>query len=152
MCDISFLDPMSHFRIFKDTNFLFNAFEEVLTLGLTQWNLNSFEFKFDDTRLSSLYKNKIGPIKKKCCILTLQFSWDSQQGRNLATSGRNKKNSIGPILFLYYEESLVSSNLNSKLFRFHCVRPNLHFYFRSVYVSKFLHISNSRTKPPGLDL
>ena len=34
--------------------------------------------------------------------------------------------SIRPILFLYYEESLVSSNLNSKLFRFHCVRPNLH--------------------------
>ena len=28
---------------------------------------------------------------------------------------------IGPILFLYNEESLVSSNLNSKLFRFHCV-------------------------------
>ena len=23
----------------------------------------------------------------------------------------------------YYEESLVSSNLNSKLFRFHCVKP-----------------------------
>ena len=32
---------------------------------------------------------------------------------------------IGPIFFLYYEESLVSSNLNSKLFRFHCVRPKL---------------------------
>ena len=30
------------------------------------------------------------------------------------------------LLYLYYEESLVSSNLNSKLFRFHCVRPNLH--------------------------
>ena len=28
-------------------------------------------------------------------------------------------------LFLYYEESLVSSNLNSKLFGFHCVRPNI---------------------------
>ena len=27
-----------------------------------------------------------------------------------------------PILFLYNEESLVSSNLNSKSFRFHCVR------------------------------
>ena len=26
--------------------------------------------------------------------------------------------------FLYYEESLVSSNLNSKQLRFHCVRPN----------------------------
>ena len=33
--------------------------------------------------------------------------------------------SIGPILFLCYEESLVSSNLNSKLFRFHGVRPNI---------------------------
>ena len=32
---------------------------------------------------------------------------------------------IGPILFLYYEESLVSSNLNLKLFMFHCVRPNI---------------------------
>ena len=27
--------------------------------------------------------------------------------------------------YLYDEESLVSSNLNSKLFRFHCVRPSL---------------------------
>ena len=36
-----------------------------------------------------------------------------------------KKNLIGPKLFLYYEENLVS-NLNSKLFRFHCVRPNVH--------------------------
>jgi hypothetical protein len=30
---------------------------------------------------------------------------------------------IGLILFLYDKESLVSSNLNSKLLRFHCVRP-----------------------------
>ena len=29
------------------------------------------------------------------------------------------------ILLLYYEESLISSNLNSKLFRFHCVKPNV---------------------------
>ena len=35
------------------------------------------------------------------------------------------KKSIGPILFLYHEESPVSSNLNSNLFRFHCVRPNV---------------------------
>ena len=33
---------------------------------------------------------------------------------------------IGLILFLYYEESLVSSNLNSKLLRFHSVRPNVY--------------------------
>ena len=39
---------------------------------------------------------------------------------------------IRPILFLYYEESLVSSNLNSKLFRFHCVRPMVHTKVRSL--------------------
>ena len=36
------------------------------------------------------------------------------------------KISIGPILFLYYEESLVSSNLNSKQLRFHGAHPNVH--------------------------
>ena len=41
--------------------------------------------------------------------------------------GRNKnKNSIGPILFLYYEESLVSLNLNSKQLRFHGTHPKLY--------------------------
>ena len=34
--------------------------------------------------------------------------------------------SIGPILFLNYEESLVLSNLNSNLLRFHCAHPNVH--------------------------
>ena len=33
---------------------------------------------------------------------------------------------IGPILFLYYEESLASSNLNSKLLRFHSAHPNFY--------------------------
>ena len=59
------------------------------------------------------------------------LNWDSQQGRDLATSGRNKKKSIGPILFLCYEESLVSSNLNSKQLRFHGVRPNVHVQVHS---------------------
>jgi hypothetical protein len=36
------------------------------------------------------------------------------------------KNSIGPILFSYYEENLVSSNLNLKQLRFHGAHPNLH--------------------------
>ena len=35
------------------------------------------------------------------------------------------KISIGPILFLYYEESLVSSNFNSTLLKFHCAHPNV---------------------------
>ena len=44
-------------------------------------------------------------------------------------SGRNTNVFLmGPILFLYYEESLVSSNLNSKLLWFHNVRPTLHIY------------------------
>ena len=34
--------------------------------------------------------------------------------------------SIGSILFLYYEESLVSSNLNSNLLWFNCAHPNIH--------------------------
>ena len=56
-----------------------------------------------------------------CCVLMLLclcpvgcLSWTQQ------------KINIRPILFLYYEERMVSSNLNSKLFRFHCVRPSVH--------------------------
>ena len=87
----------------------------VCKLGWALWNRNSFEFKFVDTRLSSYYENKIGPIKKKiCCVLTL-----------LSQHTTNKKNLMGPILFLYYEESLVSSNLNSRLLWFYSVRPNV---------------------------
>ena len=96
---------------------------------LTQWKLNSFEFKFDDTRLSSLYKNKIGPIKKKCCILTLlclcpvgcfslvQLNWESQQGRDIATSGRNNLFFNLANLFLYimmkvwYHQIRIQNNL-----------------------------------------
>ena len=36
-----------------------------------------------------------------------------------------KKDLIRPILFLYYEVSLIPSNLNSKLFGFYCVRSNV---------------------------
>ena len=35
------------------------------------------------------------------------------------------KNLMGPILFLYYEESLVLTNLNSELLRFYNIRPNV---------------------------
>ena len=62
-----------------------------------------------------------------CCVLMLlclcpfgflsfeKLNGNSQQGRVLATLGGNKKKSIGPILFLYHEESLVSSNLNKTI-------------------------------------
>ena len=43
--------------------------------------------------------------------------------RQPTVRGQQKKISIGPTLFLYYEESLVSSNLNSKQLRFHCDHP-----------------------------
>ena len=51
------------------------------------------------------------------------------QGRDLATSGHNKKIQIGPILFLCYKESLVSSNLNSNKIRFHGAHPNIYAIF-----------------------
>ena len=44
---------------------------------------------------------------------------------------------LGPILFSYYEESLVSSNLNSKLLQFHSVKPNLH-------ANLFAHLRKSK--------
>ena len=50
---------------------------------------------------------------------------EKQHGRDKATLGRNKFFLIGPILFLHYEESLVSSNLNSKLIQFHSAHPNV---------------------------
>ena len=40
----------------------------------------------------------------------------------------SKKNLIGPILFLYDEESLVLSNLNSKILRFHCTHPKSYIH------------------------
>ena len=42
-----------------------------------------------------------------------------QRQNNVRT--QPNKISIGPILFVYYEESLVLSNLNSKLVGFHSV-------------------------------
>ena len=54
-----------------------------------------------------------------------KFSWDSQQGREVAMSENNKKKIDGANPIFHYEESLVSSNLNSKLFWFHSVIPNL---------------------------
>ena len=48
---------------------------------------------------------------------------------------QQKKNSIGPILFLYNEESLVSSNLNSNILWFHCAHPNVQPKPKSLYIS-----------------
>ena len=56
--------------------------------------------------------------------------------------------SIGPILFLCYEGSLVSSNLNSKQIRSHGAHPNvdafeiLEDFFRSLLAAKILRILN----------
>ena len=74
---------------------------------------------------------RLAQLKFFCCPLTLLKlcpvgclslafqNWDSQQGRDLATSGRNRQK---------FEESLVSSNLNSKQLRFHGAHPNVHTY------------------------
>ena len=53
-----------------------------------------------------------------------------QRQSNVRT--HQKKILIGLILFLYYEESLVSWNLNSKLLKSYFVRPNVHTSFSKV--------------------
>ena len=52
-----------------------------------------------------------------------KFSWDSQQGREVAMSENNKKKIDGANPIFHYEESLVSSNFNSKLLRFQSFKP-----------------------------
>ena len=58
-------------------------------------------------------------------------------GQRLCKVRTQQKKLMRPILFLYYEESLVSSNLNSKLLRFHSVRPNVQAGIE-IIVSKIL--------------
>ena len=110
-------DIHSHFLFHKSTTWADYIY--VCLLGWAQWNLSRFEFKFDDTRLSSKYKNKIGSIK-----FFVVASWRCSVSALLAISDATKLFLIRPILFLYYEENLVSSNLNSNLLRFHCAHPN----------------------------
>ena len=89
---------------------------------------------------------KMAQLNFFCCVLTLLclcpvgclslafLNWDSQLS---SVRTQQQKISIGPILFLYYEESLLSSNLNSKLFRFHCVKLTIHTHPIKHTVSKF---------------
>ena len=61
-----------------------------------------------------------------CWLSQLNFSKMRQPKGQRHSKVRTQQNkiSIRSILFLYYEESLVSSNLNSNLLRFHCAHPN----------------------------
>jgi hypothetical protein len=66
----------------------------------------------------------------KSCIFDSIFYTKSAKlsqptGQKLSNVRRQQnKFSIGPILFLCYEGSLVSTNLNSKQLRFYCAHPN----------------------------
>ena len=92
---------------------------KICELGWAQWNLSRFEFKFDNAKLSLWYKNKI-------CQINFLFvaPWRCSVSAQLASLAETA-HKAETILLLYYEESLISSNLNSKLFRFHSVRPNI---------------------------
>ena len=74
------------------------------------------------------------------CLSLEKLNWDSQQGRDLATSGYNKK--IVPILFLQYEESLVSSNLNSKNFGFMVWELTYILKKKSFYSAKYFSVKS----------
>ena len=58
--------------------------------------------------------------------------------------------SIRPILFLYYEESLVSSNLNSNLLRFHCAHPNVNIVIPFLWVISTVKLHNSNDLKPKI--
>ena len=65
---------------------------------------------------------------------------DSPQGRDRATSGRDTKNfNQANLILIHIMTKVIPSNLNSKLFRFHCVRPNvgLRSYWRSLNTRVF---------------
>ena len=118
------------------TNYVDKA--KLYLLGWAQWNLSRFEFKLDDTRLSLSYKNRIGLIK-----FFFVASWHCSVSALLALSVYLVF-LIRPIIILYYEESLVFSNLNSKLFMFHCVRPNLPRYANSWFKKVNISFLKSR--------
>ena len=52
--------------------------------------------------------------------------FSSAEPANRAEPEQRQDATVDKILFLYYEESLVSSNLNSKLLSFHCAHPIVH--------------------------
>ena len=100
-------------------------------LGLTQWNLNSLNSNFMIPDFPHNIRIRLAPIEIfVCCVLTLLslcpvgclslafLNWDSQQGRDVVMSGCNKKISIRPILFLYYEESLHCNHIRCKNYTF----------------------------------
>ena len=124
-------------KLTKFIRTLYVVKQSVCKLGLTQWNLSKFEFKFDDSRLSSWYKNRNGLIyffllppdvalSLPCWLSQFSFSKLRQPTgqRQSKVRMQQRKFSIMPIFFLYYEESLVSSNLNSRLLRFHFAHPS----------------------------
>ena len=77
---------------------------------------------------------------KVSALLAVSAKLRQPTGQRLCNVRMQQKTiSMGPILFLYYEESLVSSNLNSKLFRFHSAHPNLHIW---TLMSIFYHIGD----------
>ena len=111
----------------------------VCRLGLTQWNLNSFGFKFDDARLSHNIKIRLAwqilVLSWHCSVSALfavseKVNW---QERDRATSGRSKKINWSNFILISGGKSGIV-NLSSKVFSFHCVRPNV-----DKYVTCFVH-------------
>ena len=55
-----------------------------------------------------------------CSVGCLSLA-ETEQCQDATKENFNQAN----LIFLHYEKSLVSSNLNSKLLWFHCVRPSV---------------------------
>ena len=59
-----------------------------------------------------------------CPVGCLSLAETANRAETEQHQDATKKSLIGPILFLHYEESLASSNLNFKLLRVNCAHPN----------------------------
>ena len=63
-------------------------------------------------------------------IFTISLAETANRAETEQRQDATKKNQLCQILFLYYKEGLVSSNLNSKIFRFHSAHSIVGVYLQ----------------------
>ena len=104
---LPFSEPYSQF-------ILLFTLKPVCKLGLTQWNLNSFEFKYlMIPDFPHNIKIRLAQFKIFCCVLTLLCLCP------VGCLSETEQRQDAP------KKIMASSNLNSKLLRFHCAHPNV---------------------------
>ena len=75
-------------------------------------------------------------------FIVSQFSWDSQQARERATSGRNKKILNESILFLWWKSDIIKFEFKTKYLGSlcHCARENSLNFFYYISMNPITHL------------